>query len=595
MRFFASFVVSAVCLLAAGTASAGSKGVFDGPAELPRITVASSMADTPAPGSLVTVRSGDNLQAVINNAFCGDTIELEAGAVFAGIFSLPAKRCDDAHWIIIRTSAPDTLLPAEGTRLTPCYAGVASLPGRPVYACANPQNVLARIENNTTAEGPLVLRDGANHYRLLGLEITRTAGLRHAPGLVELEPRGIADHIIVDRSWLHGTTHDETQVGVSLSGMSTAAVIDSYFSDFHCTYRTGACTDAHAVGGGLGSHQDGPFKISGNFLEASGEAVMFGGGAATLTPADIEIRRNHFFKPLTWMPGNPDFVGGDGRKPFIVKNHLELKNATRVLVEANIMENNWGGFTQSGYAVLLSPKNQHTKHHGNVCPRCQVTDITLRYSYIAHSGSGIQMATSISGSRGNGGPALAGERWSIHDVVLEDINKNYTGGGNLFLIMNGWTRNPVNTITISHVTGFPDVEGHLALFGNDRRDPEMFGLVFSNNLVATGRYPVWSSGGGLSSCAAKGTPARKISKCFSSYTFRNNALIGTPDAFPPSSWPAGNLFPASMKAVDFDNQAGGDVADYQLQPKSPYRNAGTDGRDLGADIPGLVTALADVE
>jgi hypothetical protein len=39
---------------------------------------------------------------------------------------------------------------------------------------------------------------------------------------------------VVDRSWLHGALQDETHAGVKLSGMTNVAVVDSYFSDFHC-------------------------------------------------------------------------------------------------------------------------------------------------------------------------------------------------------------------------------------------------------------------------------------------------------------------------------------------------------------------------
>jgi hypothetical protein len=595
MQSFASFLIIAISFMALSVSTAFARGNFDGPAELPRVTVASSMAATPAPGSIVSVRAGGNLQAALDNAFCGDTIELQAGATFTGRFLLRAKSCDAGHWIVIRTSAPDSALPPEGQRLTPCYAGLASLPGRPQYKCANPHNATARVQNNTAADGPFVLRTGANHYRLIGLEITRTVGGNNPPVLVSIEPLGVADHIVIDRSWLHGTTHDETQAGVSLIGANSAAVVDSYFSDFHCTQNTGACTDAHAIGGGNGNHQDGPFKISNNFLEAAGEAVMFGGGAATLTPADIEIRHNHFFKPWQWMPGNANFVGGAGGRAFIVKNHLELKNATRVLIEANLMENNWGGFTQAGYAVLLNPKSQHTQNNGDVCPLCQVTDVTVRYTRISHAGGGMQLMTSISGNKGNGGPALAGTRWSIHDVVIDDIRKKYVGGGNLFLIANGWEKNPVNTITINHVTGFPDSNAHLLLIGNQITNPRMYGFIFTNNLITTGDYPVWSSGGGLTSCSAKGTPAQKIAKCFSTYTFKNNALIASPAAFPPSSWPAGNSFPADANAAGITQYEGGDGGDYRLQPNSRYKNAGTDGRDLGADIVALEAALLGVE
>ncbi len=140
---------------AANKSATGSFGVvvvsssgYDGPAQLPLATVPSSMADSPAPGSVINVKAGGDFQAALNSAQCGQTIQLQAGASFDGTFSLPAKGCNDQNWIIIRTSSPDSALPAEGQRLTPCYAGVASLPGRPAYNCPNPTNVLAKIENN---------------------------------------------------------------------------------------------------------------------------------------------------------------------------------------------------------------------------------------------------------------------------------------------------------------------------------------------------------------------------------------------------------------------------------------------------------------
>src|SRR5207248_10909646 len=144
---------------------------------------------------------------------------------------------------------------------------------------------------------------------------------------------GSADHIFIDRSWLHGTAQDETQMGVRYTGITYGAVVDSSLTDFHCVAMTGACTDSKAIGGGLGSSPGGPYKIVDNFLEAAGEIIMFGGGGATTTPADIEIRRNHFFRPMQWKLGAPGFVGGVSGSPFLVKNHFELKNAQRVLFE----------------------------------------------------------------------------------------------------------------------------------------------------------------------------------------------------------------------------------------------------------------------
>jgi hypothetical protein len=123
----------------------------------------------------------------------------------------------------------------------------------------------------------------------------------------------------------------------------------------------------------------------------------------------------------------------------------------------------------------------------------------------------------------------------------------------------------------------------------------MYGFVFTNNLVGAGDYPIWDATGDSTSCAIKGTPAQKIAKCYTTYAFRNNALIGTTSAFPPSSWPSGNFFPTSGSTVGFVDYSGGVDGNYQLQSSSVYNNKGTDGRDLGADIVGLNAALAGVE
>src|SRR5437016_9605658 len=377
---------------------------FDGPAELPRIYMKSALADTPAPGQVRLVREGENLQEAINSAKCGDTLNLQAASTFRGLFRFPQKSCDDSHWIILRTSAPDDSLPAEGTRITPCYGGLASLPARPDFHCALVRNVMAKIEfDRNGGSGPILFLSGANHYRFIGLEITRALPEKHLRHLLQPEkPETTAHHLVFDRLWLHGTAQDETKGGLHLTGTTYVAAVDSYFSDFHCIAMKGSCTDAQAINGGGGDAPGGPYRIVNNFLEASGENIMFGGAPGSATPADIEIRRNYFFKPMIWKPDQPGFVGSVTGNAFIVKNLFELKNAQRVLFEGNVLENVWGGFTQTGFAILLTPANQQ-----NACPLCRVTDVTIRYNKIRHCASVLQVAIALNKA---GTSAAAGER-----------------------------------------------------------------------------------------------------------------------------------------------------------------------------------------
>ena len=567
--------------------STQAAGAYDGPAELPRAYMQSTLANTPAPGSTIFVPAGNSLQAALNIANCGDTISLAAGATFTGPFFFPAKPCDPQHWIIVRTGAPDSALPPEGVRITPCFAGVPSLPGRPPFNCNSTQNVMARLVMPVTGDGPVVFSSGAHYYRLLGLEVTRPANGTIVFALAGPANNATADHIVLDRLWIHGTAQDETTHGVRLGGSQYFAVVDSFITDLHCVSITGTCTDAQAISGGVGNTPMGPYKIVNNFLEASAENILFGGAAATLAPADIEIRRNHLFKPLIWMKGQPGYIGGTNGNPFSVKNLFELKNGQRVLFEANILENTWGGFSQSGFGVLLTPKNQ-TNGVTNICPLCQVTDITIRYTTISHVAAGFQISNSVSGT---GGAPLDGERYSIHDVTVDDINGPKYAGNGVFatLSMLGSNLPVLRNVQINHVTAF----AANTMLGVGSMTSQMSNISFTNSIVTAGNFPVWSTGG-VTNCAYPNKPLLVFNACFKPYVFASNVIIATPLNSPPTTWPSGTLFTSTPASVGFVNYNNGNGGDYRLLPSSPYHNAASDGKDIGADVAAISSAIAGV-
>lgn len=562
----------------------------DGPAELPRVHVDSSLSATPAPGKHVLVHEGEDPSQAVARASCGDTIDLQAGATFSRLV-LPAKQCDDAHWIIIRTSAPDSKLPPEGTRLTPCYAGVASLPARPALGCGSTANVLAKIEFNAKGgSGPVIFEPGANHYRLMGLEVTRAESTGPVYNLIGSD-KGAADHLIFDRMWIHGTAQNETARGIMLARVRYAAVVDSYFSDLHCVAKTGACVDSQAIAGGVGDDPMGPFKIENNFLEAAGECLLFGGGQATTTPADIEIRHNHLFKPLIWLRGQPGYVGGLDGNPFIVKNLFELKNAQRVLFEGNILENSWGGFTQTGFAILLSPKNQG-RGSESLCPGCLVTDVTIRNCRVTHVGSGFQIAN---GRADNGGAPKDGGRYSVHDVVVDDIEDEPLGGFGAFAQIStapGISAvPPLHDVAIDHITAFPR---RAVLIIGGPLGARMSGLSITNSIFSSGPRPIATTGGGRDrNCGAmpdSKPPDAVFHECFSSYSFHHNVIIDG-----GGGWPKDNKTPKNVDEVAFSNFANGNRGDYRLSSSSKFRHAAADERDVGADLDAIDKAIAGAQ
>ena len=194
-----------------------------------------------------------------------------------------------------------------------------------------------------------------DHVRFIGIEWT-TPPDANIGRIVTAEH---ADHVIFDRNWVHPAEGTEVGHGIGIiDGSHMIAVINSYISGLNCIARTGKCTDATAVGGGRGDEPISTLKIYNNFLESAGENILFGGGAANQVPTDIEIRRNHLFRPMLWKEGEPGYTPTASGHPYIVKNNFELKSAIRVLFEANLLENTWGGFSQTGFSILLTPDNQ---------------------------------------------------------------------------------------------------------------------------------------------------------------------------------------------------------------------------------------------
>jgi hypothetical protein len=594
------------------TATASNSGNFDGPAELPRSTVQSTMADTPAPGNTINIPAGANLQTVLNNANCGDTIQLQAGATFTGSFNLPAKSCDDSNWIVIRTSAADASLPAEGSRINPCYAGVKSLPGRPAFTCPiTTASVLARIVA-PKMQPALMLAAGANHYRLgPGLEVTRTAGSGLTYALVA--PSGQADHLIVDRDWIHGTAQDDTTRGIFLSGVTYAAVVDSYLNDFHCAAGSGECSDAQAISGGTGPLPQGTWKIAGNFLEASTENILFGGILKnSVTPADITIVNNHLFKPLIWMPGQAGFVGGKetatatcplrdpggtlGQCPFVVKNLFELKNAQRVLIEGNILENVWPGFSQHGESVLFSGLNPPAVAGATVYSTVSIANVTFRFNYARHATGGMTVANMQGQGNGTGPVNLPVFNISIHDDIFDDISPKYLGPNapnyddlNMIHVSSCLSCIPLAGILIDHITMLATAPR--GAFEMGAAGTQQLGFTFTNNIVSTPAGLV-VTGGGASGCAfTSNTNLGRLNACLvPNYQFRGNALIGA-----TNTWPTGNYSPEDPAIIQFADYNAGSGGDYHLLPSSPYKGAGTDGTDLGAHIDAVNQAIASVD
>ena len=519
---------------ASGTAqSAGSGKVAS--AELPRVTVNTAY---PSGGRAVRVSARANLQDALDAARPGDVLLLAPGATYVGNFHLPntgaGSNARAGGWIVVRTDLPDASLGAAGKRMTPSRA--ASLQ-------------LARIlsPNYDPAIGTAT---GAHHWRFTGVEISTTPEAKKVNMLVRFGESGDAQrtldqmphHLIVDRSYVHGTPTLEVRRCIALNS-GTTAVVDSWLGDCHSNQG-----DSQALVSYNGS---GPFKIQNNHLEAGHEVVMFGGADPTirdLVPSDIEMRGNHITRPLAW------------KKRWQVKNLVETKNVQRLLIEGNVLENNWSD-AQDGFAFVIKAENQSGR-----APWTTASDIIIRDNHVKGTGSGFNL--SASGS--NHTPNVRGARYVVTNNLVEAVNTGpFNGDGKAFQILNG-----VADLVITHNTVInQNAGGATVVF----EGPPARGFVMHSNVFGGGRYGVHGSSAG----SGRGTLARYAPGA----VFERNVVIGG-DC---SGYPSSTACPDRMTSAGFVNALQGDFR----AGTGALRGRGLDGGDIGADIARVQAATRD--
>lgn len=524
----------------------------DGPAELPRqyLTFSDTYPDITGYVSKTVCPTGCDyvsLQTALNqiSADGGDTrgevILLNSGQSYIGNFTLPKYTMAAGKWVIIRTNTADANLPPAGTRIKPSYAPV-----------------LAKILTNSAAPALQTVPE-ANHYWFMGVEIGMNPGLAmtynvFSIGSTERDPALLPHHFVIDRCYFRGNPAADVRRGLQANG-AHIAVVNSHFEEFH---YAGFDSQAIIIWNTLG-----PLKFVNNYLEAASENINFGGAVASLLalhqpiPSDIEIRFNHFYKPLSWYSGSPTYAG----KQWLVKNLLEFKNGQRALIEGNIFQHNWLE-AQQGYAFTLTPRSEN-----GVMPWNRDSDLTFRGNIIMHTASAFNIA-----AEDNSGPSMPCHRISIHDNLFLDVDAGTWGGnGRLFLVQNARPR--TNSLVpweifIDHNTGIQTGEP-LVMAGD--LNAKMSDFTFTNNIVARGLYGI--SGGGI------GEGTRGLNGYFVNPVVTKNVIANVPGNFNPNTYPAGNYFPP-WATVQFTDQSNGN---YRLAPGSPYKNAGTDGKDLGTD------------
>jgi Right handed beta helix region len=472
-------------------------------------------------GKTITVAAGGDLQAALQDAQLGDTIVLQAGATFTGPYTLPNKTTGSG-WIYV-VSSNLSALPAPGQRVGPKDAVNMARIVAPTY--------------NSALKTPTY----AHHFRFVGIELAATGTTVYQVvqigGNANTSPETLPHHIVFDRCYVHGNPSETDIRAIEMDG-AYIAVVDSYVSDFQAVD-----TDTQAL---WAYNTSGPLQIRDNYLEGAGENVMFGGAdsrAASLVPADIEIRNNYFFKPLSLLG-----------TPITLKNLLELKSAQRVLVTGNTFQNNPAA-AQNGFAILLTPRNQ-----SGTAPWSIVSDVAVVGNTLINVGSGFNIA-----GRDDTHPSQMTARVLIRNNVV-GVTALHGADGRAFQILAGGSNYVIDHNTIVNTS--PASAASDLLFAASAAS-KVSNFVFTNNLATPSKYGFFGNNVG------QGTAA--LNTNFTNWAFAKNVIVGAP----AGSYPTDNFYPASVDSVRFVNYAG---ANYALATGSPYKSAGTDGADIGADL-----------
>jgi len=130
------------------------------------------------------------------------------------------------------------------------------------------------------------------------------------------------------------------------------------------------------------------------------------------------------------------------------------------------------------------------------------------------------------------------------------------------------------------------------MMGARTSEAKMANFTFTNNLLSAVKQQILLTGGGEENCAYRPEvqgPAGVFESCFTNSKVAGNVIIGG-----SNKWPAKNSLVKKNGDVGFKAADKEHVSDYRLHPSSRYKNAGTDQKDVGADVDAIEAATRNI-
>jgi len=587
------------------------------------------------------------LQAAVKTVGCGGWIQA-AGGVLSGPLSIPGTSCPAGNPVLLENQHMRDICVAGSP--APCNTDAFPV-GTPLFPpAAPPAQALAGTTWVPTLSGltnaaVLTISDNASGWFIAGFEVTLapTAASNKYRPIVGMGENTVAVAALPHDIWFwQMLIHPAPCLADSLTapcnyagrGIDLNVVRGGlYYSRVWGIVAPGQDTQAVNI-----NNSPGPVDTIGNFLQSTGENLMMNTECTVIgpglsnpppgttqgstgwlpgdigiptcpVPTNITVRQNHFHKDLAWrtLP-----AGCDASKSqcYDVKNQIECKNCSTVLVDGNFFDTTFPGGQSGFYIMNCWAQGQY------VCE-----DVTFTNNVFAHGvaiGSSLVAVGSVSGNGapvtcltcGYTGPPIvrAGVRVLFRNILAVDISGNFAqlqntdgvtfdhitsvNGSGMTSILNALNFSDKPPSTDAHfqatnsmlfgipfansqppgsaIAGLPaPIFGGLYFLGDYWSYPDIFGKVY------TPIYPP-----GVQSLSSSAVSLQKTPPV----TCQNNNSVTQ------QCWP---LAWALAGMVDFAGcSAGTNLAGCALAPASPLKGKGTDGADIGPNIPAVLAATA---
>lgn len=396
-----------------------------------------------------------DLQAVLNQAASitntdNHEILISPSAVCTGNYTLPAR--SGSGWIVVRSSASDSQLPAEGVRISPAYEGV-----------------MPTLKVGSISRNGVIFSENTSKWRFVGLHFTsdpktdRISLARILPGTADI----VFDRNIFDFEGLVGTPDQRQDAfGLWLRGARMVAA-NNYIRIIALNSIAYAIEPTYAQG----------LTIDNNYINAPGISIFGEAGDGHNTCSDVRITRNLFEWDMSYQS-----------EGLVVRQHIEFKAVKRILIKGNVIRHQWFGNITGVFSnpILFSPRNIDSDTP-IVDSENEIHDVTIDSNIFYDVPGGISVMGTEKSSVAIDVPAT--KRVLIKNNLFYDFNaQNYTYlRGSPF-----YFGRPIEDIVVEHNTVFnPRGDRPWIIYWSDNRGA---GLKVLHNILGQNLSPYYSPG-----------------------------------------------------------------------------------------------------